>query len=305
MIAAQIKGALNRFNERTPRTKQSRDGILGPSDIGFCRMKALLTLQQAGPLDPVDNWSAMVGTAIHNYVEEALKADWPSYTFGSQGGRRVTATLPSGAKISGTPDMWSGSLDDNCVYDIKTVNGFEWTKRNGPSLSHIYQRHLYALALIQEDSLTEDCTVGNIYMDRSGANSNILVIDEKYNPDLTAEIDTWVTDVIYAAEHGEETMRDVAAPVCEKICSYFTVCRGSLEDTTSEGPIHDKDLLSAVDMYVEGHELHLTGGRMKNEAKSVLAGVSGVTPTHQVRWVQVNGKDGPYDRLDVRSKKIV
>ena len=61
MIAAQITGALNRFNERTPRTKQSRDGIPGPSDIGFCRMKALLTLQQAKPLDPVDNWPAMVG----------------------------------------------------------------------------------------------------------------------------------------------------------------------------------------------------------------------------------------------------
>jgi len=305
MIAAQITSALNKFNNATPRTRQSRDGILGPSDIGFCRMKALLTLQQAGPLDPVDNWSAMVGTAIHNYVEEALKADWPSYTFGSQGGRRVTATLPSGATISGTPDMWSGFLDDNCVYDIKTVNGFEWTKRNGPSLSHIYQRHLYALALIQEDSLTEDCTVGNIYMDRSGANSNILIVEEKYNPDLTAEIDTWVTDVIYAAEHNEETARDVAAPVCEKICNYFTVCRGSLEDTTSDGPIDDKDLLAAVDMYVEGHELSLTGSRMKNEAKSVLAGVSGITPTHQVRWVQVNGKDGPYDRLDIRSKKIV
>ena len=131
IIQADVSLALYDFMEGSARTKQSRDGILGPSDIGFCRQKAVLVTRQVKPTDRPSNWSASVGTAIHNYVEEAIKELHPDWLMGSIDHVRTTTTLPSGATISGHPDIVAPDI--NAVLDIKTVNGFAWTRRNGPS----------------------------------------------------------------------------------------------------------------------------------------------------------------------------
>jgi hypothetical protein len=106
-------------------------------------------------------------------------------------------------------------------------------------------------------------------------------------------------NVIYAVSMGEDSSRDVPAPVCEKICDFFTVCRGGLEDNSSDGLITDPELVSAVDMYVAGRTAEGNGKEMKKAAAEMLSNVSGVTDLYQVRWVQVNGSE----RLDVRLKR--
>lgn len=299
IIASYVSLALHDYSESSARTQQSRNGILGPSDIGFCRQKAVLVTRQVQPTDARPTWAAAVGTAVHNYVEAALKAQHPDWLMGSIDDIRTTAVLPSGAEISGHPDIVAPDI--NAVLDIKTVNGFEWTRRQGPSESHIFQRHIYALGLIQDGTLdpSREVFVGNIYLDRSGAQTEPLVYLEPFTDEITEQVDSWISDVIYAVATGEDSARDVPAPVCEKICEFFTVCRGGLEDSDSDGPITDQDLVAAVDMYVEGRDKESAGKQMKKEASARLAGVSGVTDTHQVRWVQVQGNE----RLDVRSKR--
>lgn len=299
IIHADMSLALHNYSEGSARTKQSRNGILGPSDIGFCRQKAVLVTRQVQPTDYRSTWAASVGTAVHNYVEAALKDQHPDWLMGSIDNVRTTATLPSGAEISGHPDIVAPDL--NAVLDIKTVNGFEWTRRSGPSQSHIFQRHIYALGLIQDGTLdsSREVIVGNIYLDRSGAQTEPLVYTEVFDDTITDEVDTWISDVIYAVKSGEDSARDIPAAVCEKICEFFTVCRGGLEDSDSDGPITDSELVAAVDMYVDGRDKESLGRQMKKEASARLAGVSGVTSTHQVRWVQVQGNE----RLDVRSKR--
>lgn len=298
-ILDKITSALERYEDHAPRTKQAKDGILGPSDIGFCRQKAVLTTRRVPETDYVSRWPAAVGTAIHNYLETAFKTVYPDWIMGSVDKLRTTAVLPSGAVISGHPDVVIPS--ENMVLDIKTVDGFEWIKRNGPSQSHKYQRHLYAMGLMQEGILDTDkpVYVGNIYFDRSGKQKTPLLYMEEYNDDLTAEIDTWVSDVIYAVKNGEDSARDVPAAVCEQICSFFTVCRGGLETYDEQEIIEDKELLAAIDMYVEGRDMEKQGKQMKTEAGVRLAGVNGHSKSYQVRWVQV----GASDRLDVRKKR--
>lgn len=300
IIQTDVSLALHDFMEGSARTKQARDGILGPSDIGFCRQKAVLVTRQVKPTDRPSNWSASVGTAIHNYVEEAIKELHPDWLMGSIDHVRTTSTLPSGATISGHPDIVAPDI--NAVLDIKTVNGFAWTRRNGPSQSHIFQRHIYALGLIQDGTLdsSREVLVGNIYLDRSGADPNPLVFIETFSDDITDMVDSWISDVIYAVSMGEDSSRDVPAPVCEKICEFFTVCRGGLEDSSSDGLITDPELVSAVDMYVAGRVAEGNGKEMKKAAAEMLANVSGVTDLYQVRWVQVNGSE----RLDVRLKRL-
>ena len=104
-IQALISGALKAHMDGSSRSKQAADGILGPSDIGFCRNKAALMTKGVAATDDPPKWAAAVGTALHNYIEAAIKEAHPDWLVGSIDGIRVTASLPSGAEISGHPDV--------------------------------------------------------------------------------------------------------------------------------------------------------------------------------------------------------
>jgi hypothetical protein len=308
-LLQELQDALETNEAASPRTMQSREGILGPSDIGFCRQKAVLVTRQTKPTDEVSHWAAIVGTAIHNQVEAAFKKSHPDWLLGSIDKVKVTATLPSGAVISGHPDIVIP--ERNMVLDIKTVDGFEWTIRNGPSASHKYQRHLYALGLIDAGILdgSKPVLVGNVYYDRSGKKKAPLLYVDEIDHGLTPIIDSWVRDVIYAVKNGEDSARDVAAAVCQQICEFFTVCRGSLPTSDIPELITDEYLLSAIDMYVDGRNMEKKGSDMKKEASTILSDVNGSSGRHQVRWVKVNSsfiqgyERAASSRLDVREVK--
>ena len=304
-IQTLISDALRQHMDGSARSIQASDGILGPSDIGFCRNKAALMTKGVPATDTPPKWAAAVGTAIHNYVEAAIKEAHPDWLVGSIDNVSVTATLPSGAEISGHPDIVVPSA--NAVLDIKTVDGFEWIKREGTSKQHKYQRHLYALGLIQSKLLdgNKPVLVGNIYFDRSGKQPDPLVIVEDMDPTLTDEIDSWIQDVIYAVKNNEDASRDVPAAVCERICAHFTACRGELETYDGEF-IEDPELLSAVDMYVQAREAKKEAEAMQKAAQAILNGVNGSTGTYQVRWVDVQPttvesfEKAGYRRMDIR-----
>lgn len=304
-----IGAALTAYMDNSARSVQAAEGRLGPSDIGFCRQKAALMVKGVEATDSSPKWAAAVGTAIHNYVEAAIKEMFPDWLVGSIDGVRVTATLPSGAEISGHPDIVIPA--ENTVLDIKTVDGFAWIKREGTSQQHKFQRHLYAMGLIQNGTLdsSKPVYVGNIYFDRSGKEQEPLLLLEEMDPMLTDEIDSWVGDVIYAVKHNEDASRDIPAAVCERICSHFTACRGALEINDGGELITDTTLISAVDMYVEARNMEKTAKQMKEEAAVMLGGVNGSTGSWQVRWVDVQpsrveafDKQG-YSRLDIRKAR--
>lgn len=301
-----IAAAVRAYSDSSDRSVQSDKGILGPSDIGFCRQKAVLMTRGVAPTDSVPIMPAAIGTAIHNYVEAAVKEMFPDWLVGSIDQIKVTATLPSGAEISGHPDIVIPA--DNTLLDLKTKDGLEWAKREGASQSNKFQRHLYVLGCIEAGLLDESkpIYVGNAFLDRSGKEETVITDTAEWDPTLTAEIDAWVTDVIYAIRNKEDASRDLPSAVCERICSHFTACRGGLEVHEGGEQITDDTLVAAIRMYVEGRDMAKTADQMKKEASSVLYGVNGSDGTWQVRWVEVQptrveafDKQG-YTRLDVR-----
>jgi len=304
LITAAIKGSM----DGSARSIQAAEGIIGPSDVGFCRNKVALMVKGVAPTDSPPKWSAAVGTAIHNYVEAAIKEMYPDWLVGSIDEIETTTVLPSGAEIKGHPDVVVPAA--NAVLDIKTVDGFEWIKREGTSLQHKYQRHLYAMGLVQMGLLSSDnLLVGNVYFDRSGKESEPIVLVEEFDPTLTNEIDSWVQDVIYAVKNGEDASRDIPAAVCERICSHFTACRGALEVHDGAEPITNPELLAAVRMYVEARDTASAAEKAKKEAQQRLLGVNGSTGDYNVRWVEVQpttvqsfDKQG-YLRMDIRKAR--
>jgi len=304
-----IDASLTAYMDNSARSVQASEGRLGPSDIGFCRQKAALMVRGVEATDAPPKWAAAVGTAVHNYVEAAIKQMFPDWLMGSIDDVTVTATLPSGAQISGHPDIVIPS--ENTVLDIKTVDGFQWVKREGTSQQHKYQRHLYAMGCIAAGIFDPEkpVWVGNVYFDRSGKQPAPLVFVEEMDPMLTDEIDSWVGDVIYAVKNNEDASRDIPAAVCERICSHFTACRGALETNDGGELIIDTELVSAIDMYTEARGMEKTAKQMKDEASARLLGVNGSTGQWQVRWVEVQPskvesfeKNG-YSRLDIRKAR--
>ena len=303
---ALIGAALRSYSDRSDRSIQSDRGILGPSDIGFCRQKAALMTRGVAATDSTPIMPAAIGTAIHNYVEAAIKEMFPDWLVGSIDGLKVTATLPSGAEISGHPDIVIP--EDNTLLDLKTKDGLEWSKREGASQANKFQRHLYVLGCIEVGLLDDSkpIYVGNAFLDRSGKEETVITDTAEWDPTLTNEIDAWITDVIYAVRNNEDASRDIPSAVCERICSHFTACRGGLEIHDGGDIIEDSELISAVDMYTEARDMEKTAKQMKDEASAVLANVNGTTGKWQVRWVEVQpsrveafDKKG-YMRLDIR-----
>ena len=305
-----LADAIADFGRNAPRSVQSREGRIGPSDVGFCRQKAALMTRGVEQTDEKPIAAAQIGTAIHAYVAQAFEWANPDNWIVE---RPVTATLPNGVEISGTADLIL--TDWNALIDVKTVDGFEWVKREGTSQNHKFQRHLYALGAIEAGLLRDDDTllVGNLYIDRSGKESVPLLLTEPFDPTLTSEVVSWIDDVIYAVKHNEDASRDIPAPICEKICEWYTVCRGNLPTEEGGEIIDDDTRITAIKMFDEGRALEKMGVQMKKEAGAVLVDSNGIATIDGVRWqvrntyvnpttVQAFEKAG-YNRLDVRKMK--
>jgi len=303
---ALISAAIRSYSDSSDRSVQSDNGILGPSDIGFCRQKAVLMTRGVAATDSTPIMPAAIGTAIHNYTEAAIKEMFPTWLVGSIDKIRVTAVLPSGAEISGHPDIIIP--EDNVLLDLKTKDGLTWAKREGASQSNKFQRHLYVLGAISSGLLdkTRPIYVGNAFLDRSGKEELLITDVAEYDPTLTDEIDAWVTDVIYAVKNKEDASRDLPSAVCERICSHFTACRGGMQMNDGGEQIDNPELVAAINMYVEARDMAKEADQMKKEASAILHGVNGATNSWQVRWVDIQPstvesfeKQG-YSRLDIR-----
>jgi hypothetical protein len=280
-ISLIFQTALKAASDLTPRTVQSREGRIGPSDLGFCRNKAALMAKGVQQTDSRSVWPALVGTAVHGLVEGVVMDLFPTW----QVEPRVTATFPNGAQVSGNVDILVPEW--NLVLDIKTVDGFERIKRYGSSQNHKYQRHTYALGAIQGGLIGQDgapVSIGNVYLDRSGQESEPYVVIEPFDPMLTDEISAWIDDVIYAVQQQEPASQDVAAPICERICEFYTVCRGGALPTHEPLLLDDPEVSLAMKMYDEGRVMEREARKMKDQAKTVLDGINGSDGEFQVRW---------------------
>jgi len=309
-LSALIHAAIFTFDAKRPRSIQSREGIIGPSDLGWCRQKTVLTIKGTPQSDSKSVWAAVIGTALGEYVEKSIKDTFPTWLVGSIDSIRVTYTSLNGDEISGTPDVVVPEF--NLVADLKSKDGFEWEQRKGSSTSNKYQRHAYAKGLVAAGILdgSRPVFVANVYIDRSGNIEMPLSEVQEMDFGLDDEITQWVEDVKYAVLHNEDASRDIAAPICQKICEFYTVCRGGLPMSDSD-VYTDPDILNAVTMYVEGREMAKEGESQRKAAAKFLSGINGVADGWQIRSTEVDATDVPgfyrrgYTKVDVVPAKPV
>ena len=290
LIAVSMKA----YGERDARSVQSADGIIGMSDLGFCRQKALLMMRGIPQSDPDNISAAQVGTALHDYYRKAMEEMFPEWIADK---KKLVCKFPSGYEVPGTPDLISP--DYNAIVDWKSTDGFQRIKTYGVSTSQRYQRFGYARAAVQAGLLdpSRPIWVANYFIDRSAREKGPYFTFEEYDDTLAFEIDEWIGDVVYAQKQGEDASRDLPSAVCAQICSHFTVCRGGLEVHDGQELIRDEATVQSVGLVVDGRRMQKIGKAMDEEGRAALVGINGITDTHQIRWVEVGSKGTM--RLDI------
>lgn len=295
--------AIQEATTSTERALQQADFRLGMSDLGHCHEYARRMIKQEPFSDERDKTAAFLGSVIGEGVESALHRKHPDWLFQQE----IVTTLPSGLRIPGHPDVIDPTTP--LVADNKTKDGFEVIKKMGHTQQQRFQKHGYAAGCIQAGLVPEEgLMVANVYIDRSGSEIRPYVIAEPYDPGVLEEIDAWIEDVLYAVRNDEESSRDMPRDWCERFCEYFSSCR--LYDTDVTGLLEAPDVLSAIEVYEEGKALEKEGKKKKDQAKTVLEGVVGHTPTHTLRWIEIGATTIPethragYARLDLRARTV-
>jgi hypothetical protein len=322
-IAFMVTEAVTRHSMNSARTAQSLDNRLGASEIGMCRnyLRHVIigTERQEDAKVP---WAAFIGTALGDYVENAVHAE-----FGVEAQIPVIATLPeSGLTIPGHIDLFEpgeilsdtslgiGAIHDwgdpGWVGDLKAKDGVRLIRTiKDVDRGHLFQIRLYHLALVQDDQISPDAPAFLIYLDRSGKDPVPVVIEVPTGDDYIAEIEEWVNDVVYAVKTGEEASRDRDYSWCEVACPFFWACRGADEHHAAGALIEDEQQLSTIKAYQEGKAMEKEGKALAEEARDALIGVAGTTPDRLVlSWTSIGASTytvnrQPGVRLNLRKIK--
>jgi hypothetical protein len=247
---------------------------------------------------------AWIGTALGDHGEQAYAAKRPDAIIQSE----VSIVLHGETRdytLTGHPDV---ILPEGVVIDLKTSYGFEYVKRDGPDRQKQFQRHCYAKAAWEAGMFNDgvelsDVKVANLWLDRAGIERSAHVQMEPFNQDIVDEAAAWLDEVVYSYLHQEEARKEPPREMCAKACGFYRTCRAY--DTDVSGLLTDQTVLTAVDMHLEAMDLERRAKRLKQQAKVGLAGVSGSTGTHLVRWTTINPshvsftRQG-YDKLDIK-----
>lgn len=294
-LAERFYAAIQYRSKQSARSLQSLDNRTGISDIGHCAEYTRRQIIGEPFTDDRDVLPAFLGTAIGLEVEQAVAELWPG----------ALTQVPVRATFAGDQGVYEvpGHIDlllpvEGGVVDVKTSDGVETARRNGPNRQQWYQRNLYALGAWQADLFGDkdlsDLWTANVWVDRSGRTKDLVVHRAPFSESAIKEAASWNDDIVYAVRHAEEAQREQPREFCQAVCERFTACRGW--DTDAEGLLTDPTILTAVDILLDSRKLNKEADRLKQEAQAALEGVSGSTGTHTVRWVNVPGGHIEYDR---------
>jgi hypothetical protein len=278
-IANELIKAVTSSSKGSSRSQQKQ---VGPSEIGGCRRKVWLKLQGAESTNPNTlRLAAIMGTAIHTYIEQAFERQDPFQE------RYILEGEYEYEGLMGHIDMYD---KENCeVVDWKTVKKTNLTYF--PSKQQRMQVQLYGYLLVKNN--VEVKTVTLVAIPRDGDERDIVYHSEPYDESVALAGLAWLKEV--------EGMTEAPAPekdafFCQHYCNFYDKtgmvgCTGKGKDQAEGAIIEDEEVRSAAREYLnvtsEINELD----KIKDSLKAMLEGVSGTTPEGiRVAWSEVSGR---------------
>lgn len=267
--------ALTAYDKSRERSQQVEIGV---SQIGGCRRAVWFQLHNEPKVNQTLKLPALMGTAIHKMIEEALtlevETNWADYEIekeieydGLKG--HIDLYIPSvGAVVD-----WKSTKKDSLGYFPKTQQR--------------QQVHLYGYLL--EQNGYEIKTVTLVGIARDGDERDVKIHTEEYNREFALDGIKWLSEV--KASDMPPAPERYAPSWCTFYCPYYGVnCGGKGKELPVE-VLDDSLIISAAQRYVSiGQEIKKLEAE-KDSVKSALENVNGVTPNGiKVSWSIINGR---------------
>jgi hypothetical protein len=312
-IAREIMLAVGEWQDSTPRTQQSRDGVLGFSDLGGCREYIRGNVQHDEAHPPVHplKWAAAIGTAVGDLIETALAWKYGDRVITQ---RKLRLDLGDGIVIEGSADAIL--LYQNAVIDLKSKDGIAEVRRDGPSLKEWIQIAGYLVACIQAGILGKDATAHLMYYDRGGSDKTMhsATIDFTLALEYLELARTRLFEVADAIDAGVapgDYLRDEPESWCFAVgCKFYQTCWPAGVYTPTE-EITDPQIIDLVDRYDQARTDENEAAAIRRALREKLKPmggngevhyVSGRTPRFTVKWGLSEGKYSITERLEVRAR---
>lgn len=285
-IDEMLVKALVAYDATRERSLQKEIGV---SQIGGCRRSVYFHLNGEPKVNNTLRLPALMGTAIHKMIEEAIideaKATWADYetekevTFDGLKGH-IDLFIPS-----------AGAVIDWKTTKLKNLDYF-------PSKQQRWQVQLYAYLL--ENNGYEVKTVTLVGIPRDGDERNIKTHTEEYNREIALDGMAWLREV--QSMTMPPAPERYAAQFCQHYCPYFgDSCGGKGKEVTAE-VIEDIEIISAVEKFIEVDKQIKELDKVKDGIKAALENVNGVTPDGvKVSWSQIAGRSS-IDEAEVLEK---
>jgi uncharacterized protein YjbJ (UPF0337 family) len=201
-----------------------------------------------------------------------------------------TALIEHRVEIDGLPPATIDYFDTATgeVVDWKTI------KMSGRdyfvSQQKRWQVQVYGYLL--EKAGFEVKTVTLVGIPRDGTEDDIIVYSEPYDAAVAEDALAWLEDVV-SRQDPPAPERD-AVSFCQKYCNFYgSLCSGIPKDTTGEA-ITDDDATRAAKDYKLVSEQIKELESVKDNLKSALEGVSGITIDGiKVSWSEIAGRKTP------------
>jgi len=204
-----IKTLTTALNEADSQRDRSTQVELGASSVGGCRAQAWHILNQTPKTNfNTEKLSAIMGTAIHTTIYEALKAH---DIFGDD---YILEEGFSDEYFKGHCDFYS--RETQTVYDWKTVTLAKLAKGGLPTKQQKMQVNIYASLIAQQYPVKR---VGLVFIPRDGKMSDIVAWEDDYNPKLVDEARTWVAEV--KAMQTPPPPERSAIYFCREYCQFY------------------------------------------------------------------------------------
>lgn len=185
---------------------RSRQIEIGVSSLGGCKRQAWHIIQQTPKTNQTESLAAILGTAIHAHISEAIKWADP---FGED---FLIEEMVENDKIRGHVDLYVKSAKMVVDWKTKTMKGLD----RFPSSQEKWQVNVYA-NLLQEKGFPVE-RVALVGIPRDGTMADIKVWQSDYDPKIVDKAFAWLEDV-----QSRESAPDPERPIsfCRSYCSYY------------------------------------------------------------------------------------
>ena len=258
---------------------------VGPSELGGCRRKVWYRLNaQVETNDNELKLAAIMGTAIHATIEEALALADPSCE------KYVVESEVEYNGMKAHIDLWipeTGAVVDWKTSKVKNLSYF-------PSKQQRWQVQIYGYLLAQNGHTVN--TVNLVAIARDGAEKDVKVHSEPYDEDIALEAMEWLTE-IKGMESAPEPEKDES--FCKHYCQYYDAsgmmgCVGLkkerivLSEVIIEDEQIDKNALHFLQLDRKIKDLETE----RDSIKSSFEGTIGVTASGiEISWTKVKGRE--------------